>query len=91
MKTTRVSEYRSHLSGFHKRVLEDREPLRVSGSNQGDVVVIPADDYENLEETIYILKDKATLNSLLESRSEIQEGSFQGFSMEDVARGTEDK
>jgi len=91
MKTTRVSEYRSHLSSFHRRVLEDREPLRVSGSNQGDVVVIPADDYERLEETIYILKDRATLNSLLEARNEMQAGTFQGYSMEEIGGGAEDK
>ncbi len=91
MKTTRVSEYRSHLSGFHRRVLEDREPLRVSGNNQGDVVVIPADDYESLQETIYVLKDKATLDSLLRSRMEIHDGTFEGFTMEDVSGGTEDK
>jgi prevent-host-death family protein len=90
MITTRVSEYRSHLSGFHKRVLEDREPLLVSGSNQGDVVVIPAEDYELLQETINILKDRATLNSLLQARSLIQEGTFEGFSVEDMRGGAED-
>ncbi|HUZ17769.1 MAG TPA: type II toxin-antitoxin system prevent-host-death family antitoxin [Spirochaetia bacterium] len=90
MIVTRVSEYRSHLSGFHRRVLEDREPLLVSGSNQGDVVVLPADDYELLQETIQILKDKATLNSLLQSRAMVQEGTFEGFDMEDIDRGTQD-
>jgi len=91
MRTTRVSDYRSHLSGFHRQVLEDREPLRVSGSNQGDVVIIPADDFERLQETITMLKDKATLNSLLQTRTEIQEGTFHGYTMEDIAGGTADK
>lgn len=90
MFTTRVSEYRSHLSGFHRRVLQNREPLLVSGSNQGDVVVIAAEDYELLQETINTLKDRATLNSLLQSRSMIQEGTFEGFNMEDIESGTED-
>ena len=90
MITTRVSEYRSHLSGFHRRVLEDREPLLVSGSNLGDVVVIPAEDFELLQDTINILKDRATLNSLLQSRTMIQEGTFEGFDVEDIDRGTED-
>ncbi len=91
MRTTRVSDYRSHLSGFHRRVLEDREPLRVSGSNQGDVVIIPADDFERLQETIMMLKDKATLNSLLQTRTELQGDTFHGYTMEDIAGGTEDK
>lgn len=91
MRTTRVSDYRSHLSGFHRRVLEDHEPLRISGSNQGDVVVIPADDFERLQETISVLKDRATLNSLFHTRNELQEGTFRGYTMEDLSGGTEDK
>ena len=90
MMRIRVSEYRSHLSGFHRQVLQDREPLLVSGSNQGDVVIIAADDFELLQETIHILKDHATLNSLLQSRSLVQDGSFEGFDLENIDSGTED-
>lgn len=70
MQTARISEYRSNLSSFHKTVLEDHEPLRIIGGSRGDVVVLPAADYENLKKTIDILKDRATMNSLLESRSD---------------------
>ena len=90
MTSTRVSEYRSHLSGFHRQVLQDREPLLVTGSNLGDVVVIAAEDYELLQETISTLKDRATLNSLLQSRTMVQDGTFDGFDMEDIDSGTED-
>lgn len=90
MTTTRVSEYRSHLSSFHRKVLQDREPLLVSGSNQGDVVVISAEDYQLLQETISLLKDRATLNSLLQTRTMMQEGTFGGFDMEEIDREAED-
>ena len=75
MITTRISDYRSRLSYFHTSVLENHEPLVVTGSSRGDVVVLPAEDYEKLRETISILKDRATMNSLLESRSEYYSGS----------------
>lgn len=90
MISTRVSEYRSHLSGFHRQVLQNREPLLVAGSNQGDVVVIAAEDYELLQETIAILKDRATLNSLLQTRLMVQEGTYEGFDVEDIDGGAED-
>lgn len=90
MFSTRVSEYRSHLSSFHRKVLQNREPLLVSGSSQGDVVVIAAEDYELLRETISILKDRATLNSLLATRAMIEEGTFEGFAAEDADDGAED-
>lgn len=90
MNTTRVSEYRSHLSGFHRQVLRDREPLLVSGGNQGDVVVLAAQDYELLQETINVLKDRATLNSLLASRTMLENGTLEGFELGELDSGTED-
>lgn len=71
METARISEYRSNLSSYHKALLEDHEPLRVVGGSRGDVVVVPAKDYETLQETINVLRDRATMNSLLESRSDL--------------------
>ena len=74
MRTARISEYRSNLSSYHRSVLEDREPLRIVGGSRGDVVVIPAKDFETLQDTIDVLKDRATMNSLLENRAEYHEG-----------------
>ena len=94
MITTRISEYRSRLSYFHTTVLDNHEPLIVTGSSRGDVVVLPAVDYENLRETISILKDRATMNSLLESRSDYYSGTVDaheiGEAFDDVLE-SEDK
>ena len=84
METARISEYRSQLSNYHKGVLEDHEPLRIVGGSRGDVVILPAEDYERLQETIGILKDKATLNSLLETRAEFHNGNVIGQSIEEA-------
>ena len=70
METAKISEYRSHLSHYHTKVLENHEPLRITGGTRGDVVVLSSSDFETLQETIHVLKDKATMNSLLESRSD---------------------
>lgn len=84
MKTARISEYRGNLSSYHKQVLEDREPLRIVGSSRGDVVVIAARDFELLNETIGILKDKATMNSLLENRLEFQNKETFGVTIDEA-------
>lgn len=81
MNTVRISEYRSHLSLYHKDVLENHEPLRVVGNTNGDLVLISVKDYEELLETIGILKDKATMNSLLESKNELFNDSVEGEEM----------
>ena len=80
---TKVSDYRNHLSKYHRKVIDDHDPLRISVSGKGDVIIIPAEDYENLQETIYILKDKLTMSSLIETRKDIYNKSFNGNSIEE--------
>ena len=80
MLNTKVSDYKTKLTSYHRRVVDDREILRVSGDG-ADVVVLAADDFENLQETIHILKDEATMASLLQTRREIAEGTFQGVTL----------
>lgn len=81
MKTAKISDYRSHLSDFHKRIVSHNDPLRIS-SSMGDLVVLPADDYESMVETLYILRDKKTIQSLNAIRSEIKSGKLKGFSID---------
>ena len=82
MQTAKISDYRSHLSEYHQRIMDDRDPLRIA-TRSGDVDILPAVDYENLVETIYILKDKVTMNSLLKTRAEMAQESFQGIEAND--------
>lgn len=83
MQLTKISNYRGQLAKYHKKILEDHDPLRISGT-EGDVVVIAASDYENLIENLYILKDKVTMNSLLNSRRDMAQGTFDGVSLKDA-------
>ncbi len=84
MQTARISEYRSKLSSFHRSVLDDHEPLRIIGGARGDVIVVPATDYERLQETISILKDRATMNSLLENRIDTLSKSAETHAIEEA-------
>lgn len=73
MRSLQVSEYRKHLSRYNRSVVEDHDPLIIQVPGQDDVVVIARRDIENLQETVYVLKDKTTMASLLESRLEVAE------------------
>ena len=83
MKTAKVAEYRSQLASFHKKVLNNHDPLRISG-HEGDIVVIPAEDYENLLENIYILRDKITLKSISSIRKSVKNNKFKGFLIDEA-------
>lgn len=83
MITAKVSDYRSHLSSFHKKVISDHDPLLISGQD-GNVIIIPEDDYENLIESIYILRDKITMRSLEETRKNVSNNEFSGYDLKEV-------
>jgi len=83
MQSAKVSEYRNQLAQLHLKVLQDHDPLRVSGK-EGDVVVIAADDYENLLETIHVLKDEVTMASLLETRKQVAATNVKGSEIQEM-------
>ncbi|MFJ5549701.1 type II toxin-antitoxin system Phd/YefM family antitoxin [Streptomyces sp. NPDC093225] len=49
-----------------KRVHDDRAPLRISPEN-GDAVLMPADDYDAWQETVYLLRSPANARRLMEA------------------------
>jgi len=75
LRTALVSEYRKKLSQYHKSILRDHEPLVIKVPGEDDVVILARSDYESLEETIYILQDKATIASIVEGRARNAGGS----------------
>jgi prevent-host-death family protein len=68
MRVAQVSEYRKRLAEFHKSVVENHDPLIIGLPGGEDVVVMSWTDYENLQETMHVLKDSVTMASLLEGR-----------------------
>ncbi len=68
MKVAQISEYRKRLAEFHRRVIEDHDPLIIDLPGGEDVVVMSRTDYENLHETMHVLKDAVTMTSLLDGR-----------------------
>ncbi len=83
MQTANISDYQSHLSNYHQQIMDNHDPLRIA-DRHGDVIVMAADDYDNLMETLYILKDEITMKSLLETRKSLEQGYFQGIEVEDA-------
>ena len=83
MQTKKLSEYRSHLAKYHQQIVDTRDRLRVSDRN-GSVVVLSAEDYDNMLETLYILQDETTVKSLLQTRLSISQGTFQGSEIKDA-------
>ena len=60
MDAITASNFRSSLASFLDKVTENHEPVMVTrGDKQKAAVVLSKEDYESLQETIYLLSSRA--------------------------------
>jgi PHD/YefM family antitoxin component YafN of YafNO toxin-antitoxin module len=64
MQTANVKTYRQHLASFHQRVIDEHDPVIVTGPRDGDVVVLSLKDFESLNASLAVMRDKVTMESL---------------------------
>lgn len=61
------SELRNNLATYMEAVCDDRAPLYVTRQNARSVVLMSADEYESLMETVDLLKSPANAARLMRS------------------------
>ncbi len=83
-KTVPFTEARAHLSDLVDEVERRHEHVVITRNGRPAAVVVSADEYEQLEETLEILGDEETLTALRESEEDVRAGRV--FSLEAVRR-----
>jgi antitoxin YefM len=68
-----ASEARKNLFPLIEKVNQDRTPVEIT-SLRGDAVLLSKPDYEELQETAYLLRVPANARHLLESLAEAVQG-----------------
>ncbi len=68
------TELRNNLSTLMDEVCDSRAPLLVTRQNARSVVMLAEDDYENLMETVHLLRSPANAARLLESIAQANRG-----------------
>jgi antitoxin YefM len=68
-----ASEARKNLFPLIEKVNLDRTPVEIT-SLRGDAVLLSKPDYEELQETAYLLRVPANARHLLESLAEARQG-----------------
>jgi len=71
------SELRNNLATYMDSVCDDRAPLFVTRQNARSVVLMSADEYESLMETIHLLKSPANAARLMQSIQEADQGKLE--------------
>jgi len=74
MKTTNLSQFRTHLASMLDAVNDDREPLLVTRQGGAAAVVMSADEYAAIETTLHLLRSPANIRRLRESIDELDRG-----------------
>ncbi len=65
MNTISCTAVRQSISQTIATVLNDRLPVRVTNKRLGNVVIMPEDDFNSWQETVYLLKSPANARRLL--------------------------
>ncbi len=64
MREISVNQFRSSLKTFVDNVVSQHEPLVVTRKRGSDFVVIGADDWEQIQETLYVLQNKELMSQI---------------------------
>lgn len=67
MDTISVNKFRDNLKSVVEQVVDTHEPLKVTRRGGEDFVVLSADDWEQEQETLYILQNRSLMQQIAAS------------------------
>ena len=76
MDTIIYSNVRNNFINMMERVCDDHEPVIITRKNSKSVVMMSLDDYNAIEETMYLLRSPANVAQLSDSIAEFEIGSY---------------
>ena len=74
MKAITSSEFRANMASVLDKVAEDHEPVIVRRPGGKTCVVISLEDYDQMDETAYLMASPANRRELLDSIAELNAG-----------------
>lgn len=85
MKAITYSDAKKRLRDLIQDVCENSEPtIIVSNKSKDQVVLVSLEDYQNLEETAYLLHSPANRAHLEKSLQNVKDGKLVSFPVEDL-------
>jgi antitoxin YefM len=64
MREITVNKFRATLKNCADQTISDHEPLRVTRKQGKDFVIVGLEDWEQLQETVYVLQNAALLRQI---------------------------
>ena len=67
MNHVNVNQFQDNIKHFIQQVINQHIPLKVKGNNGQDFVIISAEDWEQQQETLYVLQNSSLMQQIAES------------------------
>ncbi len=77
MQTISYTEARNQLSGLIDAACRDREPITITRNGAGTVVILAAQEYAAMEETLHLLSTPANAERIRQGLADYEEGRIQ--------------
>ena len=74
MNTLSYTEVRAGFKGVMDTVVDDHEPVIITRQKGSSAVLLSLEDYQSMEETLYLLSTPANAAHLMESIAQIESG-----------------
>jgi antitoxin YefM len=74
MEAVSYSEARDNLKSVIDRVVADRAPIAIVRQRGGAAVLVSAEEWASIEETLYLLQSPANARRLMESVARLEAG-----------------
>lgn len=74
METTSLSDLKAHLSEYADRAEREHERFSITRNGRPAVVLVSADEWESLQETLFWLSQPGILEDLAEAEADIAAG-----------------
>jgi antitoxin YefM len=80
-----ISHARENLFPLVRQVNEDHVVIEIVARNGGNAILMSADDYESLQETLYLFSTRANAGHILRGLAEARDGRAEPTDPEDLA------
>jgi antitoxin YefM len=77
MNALTYTDVRSNFASVMEQVCDDHEPVIITRSNKRPVVMMSLEDYESIEETLYLLRNPKNAQRLREAIQNDLKGNVQ--------------
>lgn len=85
MTAVSISHARENLFPLVRQVSEDHVVIEIVARNGGNAILMSAEDYESLQETLYLFSTRANAAHLLRGLAEAREGGAEPTDPEELA------